>query len=227
MTMESGNEWGAIWDFGTGLHPVPESLAFQSRINENCLGLSVRGFTNQNKKVKLKEVRSKKKKMDIYETIKKRRSVRAYKSETVAEDKLKRILEAVRLAPSAHNSQPYKLIMVKDEEKKQHLAKASQNQFFVAEASIIIAGILLEPKEEMALISLAIAIDHLTLAAAAEGLGTCWIGAFSQEEVKKILNIPEKYKVAILMPLGIPADSVGAKERKTLENLICNESFKE
>jgi nitroreductase len=145
----------------------------------------------------------------------------------VPEDKLERILEAVRLAPSAHNSQPYKLIVVRDEEKKQHLASAAQNQAFIAEASIIIAGVLLEPKEEMALISLAIIIDHLTLAAAAEGLGTCWIGAFSQEEVKKILNIPEEYKVAILMPLGIPADSAGAKERKALEDLICDESFKE
>jgi nitroreductase len=117
--------------------------------------------------------------------------------------------------------------VVRDEEKKQHLASAAQNQAFIAEASIIIAGVLLEPKEEMALISLAIIIDHLTLAAAAEGLGTCWIGAFSQEEVKKILNIPEEYKVAILMPLGIPADSAGAKERKALEDLICDESFKE
>ena len=74
---------------------------------------------------------------------------------------------------------------------------------------------------------LAIAFDHMTLTAVEEGLGTCWIGAFSQEEVKKVLNVPAPYKVAALLPLGIPDDEPGVKSRKKLEELICDEEFSE
>ncbi len=169
--------------------------------------------------------------MDIYEVIKLRRSVRAYQEKKIDEAILNKILEAVRLAPSAHNAQEYKLIIVKDIERKKALAKAALNQDFIAEAPIIIVAVSLNPSHIMACeipafpVDIAIALDHLTLAAAAEGLGTCWIGAFSQEEVKKILNIPEKYKVIALMPLGFPADKPKKKIRKNLKELIKYDSF--
>jgi len=117
------------------------------------------------------------------------------------------ILEAARMAPSAHNSQPYKFIVVRDAEKRRQLAKAALDQSFIAQAPV------------------AIAIDHLTLAAVEENLGTCWIGAFSQKEVKEILEIPEKYKVVTLLPLGYPDDKASQKNRKELEELVCWENF--
>ncbi len=146
--------------------------------------------------------------MDIYETIKTRRSVRAYKPEPVPEDILNRILEAARLAPSAHNAQEYKLIIVKDSQKKQQLAKAGLYQKFISQATIIIVGVALNPKLDLDsespfyAINLAIAFDHITLIAAAEGLGTCWIGAFNQEEVKKVLNLSEQETPLYIMPVG-------------------------
>ena len=74
-------------------------------------------------------------------------------------------------------------------------------------------------------VDLAIAVDHMTLKATEEGLGTCWIGAFSQEKVKKVLEIPERYKVVVLLPLGFPADTPEPKSRKNIEEIVCYENF--
>jgi len=172
--------------------------------------------------------------MNIYETIEKRRSVRSYRSdEPVSEESLKKILEAGRLAPSAHNAQEYKFVVVKSADTRKKLAKASSEQRFIAEAPIIIVAVSLNPEHLMSsgvpayAVDVAIAIDHMTLAAVEEGLGTCWIGAFNQEEVKRILNIPEKYKVVVLLPLGVPYEEPGVKSRKSLKELVCDENFSE
>ncbi len=169
--------------------------------------------------------------MEIFEAIKTRRSVRSYKSDPVPEEKLNKVLEAGRLAPSARNGQDWKFIIVRDEKKRKELARAAHNQAFVGEAPIVIAAVSLEPEDVMPCqvptyaVDLAIAVDHMTLQAVAEGLGTCWIGAFSQEDVKQILNIPENYKVAILLVLGFPSDTPGPKTRKELKEIISYESF--
>jgi len=124
--------------------------------------------------------------MDVYEAIKTRRSVRAYQEKDIPEDVLKRILEAARLAPSAGNRQQWKFIVVRDPELRKKLVPAANNQQFVGQAPVIIVAVALEPDRVMSCevpayaVDLAIAVDHITLAATAEGLGTCWIGAFSQ-----------------------------------------------
>ena len=171
--------------------------------------------------------------MNIYEAIEKRRSVRSYRPDPVTEESLKKILEAGRLAPSAHNSQDYKFVVVKDKSKRKKLALAASEQRFILEAPVIIVAVSLNPEHMMDsgvpayAMDLAVAVDHMTLAAVEEGLGTCWIGAFSQEEIKRILNIPEKYKVAALLPLGVPYDEPGIKSRKKLKELVCYEQFSE
>ncbi len=170
--------------------------------------------------------------MNVMEAIKERRSVRAYKQKPVPEEKLQKILEAARLAPSAGNRQPWKFVVVREEEKRKKLAEAAANQSFVAEAPVVIAAVALNPDYVMRCevpsyaVDLAIAVDHMTLAAVEEGLGTCWIGAFYQNQVKEILNIPEKYKVVALLPLGYPADNPRGKSRKSLDEIICYETFK-
>ena len=168
--------------------------------------------------------------MNVFEAIKNRYSCRSYKKEPVPEEKLKKVLEAARLSPSAHNAQERKFIVVRDVEKRNQLSEAV-GQSFVAEAPVIIVAVALDPEDILSsgvpsyALDLAIAVDHMTLAATEEGLGTCWIGAFNQEEVKKILKIPEKYKVVVLMPLGFPVDKAGPKSRKNIKEIICYENF--
>lgn len=168
--------------------------------------------------------------MDVHQAIKTRRSVRNYKAEPVPEEKLKKVLEVARLAPSAHNEQEWKFVVVRDAERREQLSEAA-GQGFISEAPVIIVAVALEPEEVMSsgvpnyAIDLAIAVDHMTLAAVEEGLGTCWVGAFSQEKVKKVLGIPERYKVVVLLPLGFPADKPGPKSRKNLEEIVCDENY--
>lgn len=134
------------------------------------------------------------------------------------------------MAPSAHNDQPWKFIVVKKKEIREKLSEAAQ-QPFIAEAPVVIAAVALNPEKEMSCgvpsyaVNLAIAVDHMTLAAAELGLGTCWIGAFSQEKVMKILEVPDQYKIVTLLPLGYPADEGKPKQRKDLDQIICKEKF--
>ena len=170
--------------------------------------------------------------MEVFKAIQTRRSVRKYQSAPVPEEKLKKVLEAARIAPSAHNAQDWKFVVVKDQEKRKALAEGA-GQSFIAKSPVIIVAIGLEPEHLLSsgnpayAINLAIAVDHMTLAAVEEGLGTCWIGAFSQEEVKKALNIPEDYQVVALLPLGFPADLLKSKIRKSLKEIVSYETFTE
>jgi nitroreductase len=169
--------------------------------------------------------------MEVLDVILKRSSIRSYKPDPVPEEKLNKILEAGRLAPSAHNAQNWKFIVVKDKEKIKKIANSSLNQTFIAEAPIVIVGVSLDPEHIMAsgvpayAVDLAIAIDHMILEATELGLGTCWIGAFKNEEIKKILNIPERYKVVALFPLGYPNEKGRPKQRKPLEEIVSYDSF--
>ena len=173
--------------------------------------------------------------MNIYETIDKRKSIRSYLPEKVEEEKLERILNAGRKAPSAKNIQPWKFVVTRKSEIKNDLIKACKDQKFIGEADVILTVCVNKAEayqhqgDYMTSFAVdgAIALQHMILAAAAEGLGTCWIGAFSQDEAKKILNIPDKYKVLTIMPLGYPADSAGVKSRKDLEEIIDYEEFKD
>jgi nitroreductase len=173
------------------------------------------------------------KKMDVIEAIRKRRSVRAYRKELLPEEKLKKILEAARLAPSARNSQSYKFIVVKNQGLRQKLAREATRYSFIGEALVIIAAVSLDPEYVMSggvpahPVDIAIALDHMTLVAVEEGLGTCWIGGFYQDRVKQILSIPEKYKVVALLPLGYPAEGPKRKLRKQLKDLVCYDYFVE
>jgi nitroreductase len=159
--------------------------------------------------------------MDVYEAIKLRKSVRSYLSKPVEEDKLQRVLEAGRLAPSARNTQEWRFVVARDEETRRKLSVAAANQSFVAEAPVVLACCaetdhhLMRCGLECFPIDVAIAIDHITLAATAEGLGTCWIGAFDADEVKAVLGIPDDIVVVEVLPLGYPADP-GPKEKSRL-----------
>ena len=169
--------------------------------------------------------------MTVREAIENRYSVRAYKPDHIEEEKLELVLDAARLAPSSRNSQAWKFIVVKDPQLKTAMIEAAHNQKFVGEAPVIIVGVTLEPEHIMrcgvpaGAVDLAIAIDHITLQAVELGLGTCWIGSFYQDKVRKLLQIPQKYKVISLTPLGYPADKPGLKSRKSLDEIIAYDRF--
>jgi nitroreductase len=151
--------------------------------------------------------------MDVLEAIKTRRSVRSYSSRPIPDDVMERMKQALRYAPSASNFQPWKFILVTDAELRRKVAKAAHDQLFMADAPVTVVGCGLPDRAYKGMggygnsadVDVAIALDHLTLAAVAEGLGTCWIGAFDEQKVKHLLNVPAKVKVVAMTPLGYPA----------------------
>jgi nitroreductase len=173
--------------------------------------------------------------VDFYDVVRTRRSVRSFKKNPIPEEVLSRVLEAARVAPSGSNRQPWKFILVRDEALKQKMISACDNQKFMADAPLIVVacGQKLSfnrggyMREMSMLIDVSIAFTHLILAARAEGLGTCWIGAFKNDEIKKLLGVPEGYEVVAATPLGYPAENVFTepRDRKNLDEIVSENKF--
>ena len=172
--------------------------------------------------------------MDVMEAIRSRFSVRDYEDKAVEEEKLNSVLEAGRLAPSASNRQEWRYVVVRDRATRQKLMKAAKGQAFVAEAPVVIACCAETDEHVMTCgqlcypIDVAISVDHMTLKAVEEGLGTCWIGSFYEEDVKKILEIPDAIRVVELLTLGYPKypKVQGTKGRKKLSEIVMYEKWK-
>ena len=162
--------------------------------------------------------------MSVFDTIKDRRSIRVYKGERIPKDKLEKLLEAARLAPSAANRQNWKFIVVENEQIKNQLVTACNNQAFVGTASHVIAGIG-DSSQKWHQVDLAIALEHVVLEAVELELGTCWIGAFNEDEVKKIFKIPQDKKVVALLTVGVPAESPAARPRKAMEEIVAYNEY--
>jgi len=172
--------------------------------------------------------------MDIYEIIEHRKSVRHYKPDEIEKEKLERVMNAARLAPSGSNRQPWRFILVRDPATKAKLVPLCWRQKFIAEAPLVIVACALPSEGSVggaistSVVDTSIAVTQLMLAATHEGLGTCWIGAFEAEPVKKLLSIPADVAVAAIVPLGYPVDnSRAAKSRKSFAEIICEESYKQ
>jgi len=166
--------------------------------------------------------------MDVFEAIRTRRSIRKFRPKPIPDEKLEMILEAGRLAPSAGNRQPWRFVVVKDTERKRAVAEAAGYQMFIADASVIIAA-LGDPEASSRWFRQdpMIAVEHMVLAATALGYGTCWIGAFGEEEVKRILRIPEGLKVIALLPIGFPDEAPAPRARKPLKEIVFLEKYGE
>ncbi len=164
--------------------------------------------------------------MDVQKAIRLRRSIRDYESREVEEDKLVRVLDAGRLSPSAGNRQERRFVVVTDARTRKSLSEAANNQTFVAQAPVVIAACSVETEYVMKCgqpaypIDTAIAVDHMTLQAVEQGLGTCWIGAFDEKKVKEILNIPNTVRVVQLLTLGYPSTVPRPTSRKSLEEIV-------
>ena len=165
----------------------------------------------------------------LLEEIIKRKSVRAYMNKEVEKELLFEVLEAGRLAPSALNIQPWKFIVITDRNLREKLMVACDNQKFVGEASVVITACIVSKGYNMggwydsAILDIGIALDHMTLEAVHLGLGTCWIGDFNEESVKKLLHIPHKVRLAALLTLGYPKIK---KSRKPLDEIVSYEKYR-
>jgi nitroreductase len=169
--------------------------------------------------------------MDFHEAVKSRYSCRDYQDRPVEPEKLDRIIEAARLAPSASNRQEWRFVAVTDPAKRTALTKIAHGQKFVGQAPLVIAACALTDGHVMSCgqlsytIDVAIALEHIALAATVEGLATCWIGAFDEEPVKKLLGIPADVRVVQLMPLGYAADKRGPGTRMALRDILMHDEW--
>jgi len=169
--------------------------------------------------------------MELLDVIRKRRSIRAYGNTAVEEEKLNRILEAARLAPSARNMQERKFVVVRDRGTRTKLMEAAKNQSFVGAAPVVIAACgtiadyVMGCGQPAYTVDVAIAVDHMTLQAVAEGLGTCWVCAFDESRVKEILGVPDEVRVVALLTLGYPAEEPEPRSRKPLSEMACRDSY--
>lgn len=176
--------------------------------------------------------------MTVYDAVKNRRSVRSFSDKAISAEVLEKMKQVLRYAPSACNFQPWRFVIVTDQKLRGGLAKAACDQLWMAQAPVIVVacGFADQAYKKMGGrgnsidIDLAIALDHLTLAAVEEGLGTCWIGAFREEEVKSLLNVPGNVKVVAMIPLGYPAAAnlirpVDESRRKAESEIFSTNTF--
>jgi nitroreductase len=156
--------------------------------------------------------------------VRKRRSVRSYRPDPVPAEQLDYVLEAARLAPSWANGQCCSYLVVTDERVKHELGQAGNE--WIAQAPVIVV-ICADPKQSGTkgdqpyyLLDAGIAMEHLVLAAAEQGLGTCWIGWFDEEKARKALGVPEGVRIVASTPLGYPNEDPGPRPRKSLAELV-------
>lgn len=167
--------------------------------------------------------------MDVFQAIRGRRSIRSYKSDSIPNDALEEILDAARWAPSAGNCQPRDFIIVSDSQVKRNLCKAAFREAFIEEARVVIVVCANEMRSARVygdrgrsfycLLDAAAAVQNMLLAAYALGLGACWVGAFHDEMVANVLNLPPGVRPVAIVPLGYP-DETPRSSRMRLKDLV-------
>jgi nitroreductase len=169
--------------------------------------------------------------MEYFDLITARYSVRAYQPDPVDDEKLLQVLNAARLAPTADNRQPFKIIVIHTQNREAELRKIYNREWFTQAPIILCAcGVprlswIRRDQRRYLDVDVAIVMDHLILAATNLGLGTCWIAAFNAAAAREILRLPDEIEPLIFTPLGYPADSPRSKERKPLDDLVRYEAW--
>lgn len=166
--------------------------------------------------------------MEFSDLIRHRYSVRAYKPEPVPDELLAQVLEAGRLAPTAANKQPFRIIVIHTAGRAAELGRIYHREWFTQAPLILcVCTVRAEAwRREMydgkshADVDATIAMDHMILAAAELGLGTCWIAAFDPAAAREVLGLPREVEPVLFTPLGYPADRPGPKERRPLADLV-------
>jgi len=168
--------------------------------------------------------------MELFEVIRQRYSVRAFKNAPIGDQAEKAILEAANNAPSAGNLQAYEIVVVRDAARKRELAKVSCEQYFLVDAPVVLVFCANPDRnrekygargaERYCIQDASIACAYVQLAAAALGLGSCWIGAFEEPDVQRILKTPATWRPIAILPVGVPADAAKPRARRPLTNIV-------
>jgi nitroreductase len=168
--------------------------------------------------------------MDFYDVLKRRHSVRAFQDRGVEEGKLKQIISAFTLSPSAGNLQAYIVYIVKEKRMKEELASAALDQSFIAEAPVVLVFCADQRRSEVrygergaqlySIQDATIAAAYAQLAATAEGLGSVWVGAFDPLEVSRIVNAGPYTVPVALIPIGYPAEQPSRRERREIKEIV-------
>lgn len=170
--------------------------------------------------------------MDVFEAISQRRSIRTFKHTEIEEAKLRKVLEAARLAPSASNRQKWKFVLVRDPETRAKLAGTTYGQQWVGEAPAIVVACATEGKDVMTCgqtthtVDVSIACTMMMLEAWEQGLGTCWLGTFSEVGVKKVLDIPPHMRVVTMLPLGYPNEAPSQRPRNAFDEIVSFDKYR-
>ena len=163
--------------------------------------------------------------MDILSCIDKilnRRSIRRYKKEPVPDEVKAKILEAGRQAPSAANRQPWHFVVCDDQTMKEKLSKGKWCGF-IKDSSFTIVGVSLpfdEISRKWGVVDVTIALQNMVLAAEVQGVGSCWIGDFEEDDVKKVLGIPSEANIVAILPFGLPDEKPSSRTKKPLREIV-------
>jgi nitroreductase len=173
--------------------------------------------------------------MEVFEAISRRRSVRSYKPDAVSDGDVERLLEAAHWAPSAGNVQPWEFVVVRKPEARRALAEAAFGQLFIEAAPLVIVMCADERRSSRSYGSrgrnlfciqdTAAAVQNILLAACSMGLGTCWVGAFEEAWVRKVLRIPYGVRPVAIIPVGYPSGAVGTRSRRPVPEVVHEEVF--
>jgi len=173
--------------------------------------------------------------MDVLEAIKSRRSIRAFKNQDVPAEIVEELIDAARWAPSAGNIQPWEFIIVQKPKIKRKLVEAALGQTFIEEAPVVIVVCANEERSSQGygvrgetlycIQDIAAAIQNIHLTAYSLGLGTCWVGAFGEEETREILKIPRGIRPVAIIPVGYPAEAPTARSRRPISQIVHYETF--
>jgi len=174
--------------------------------------------------------------LDVFEAIRGRRSVRAFTKQPVSDKEVMKLIDAARWAPSAGNIQPWEFVVVRDAEIKRGLSAAALDQTFIEEAPVVIVVCANQTQSSLGygsrgvtlycLQDTAAATQNILLAAHALGLATCWVGAFDEEEARKVLNIPSGVRPVAIIPVGHPAEEPMVRSRRPLNEIVHHETFR-
>jgi nitroreductase len=167
--------------------------------------------------------------MDVFQAVKERRSIRSFLRKDISEDVLSRLIDALRWAPSAGNLQSRKFYFISDEMTKKQIAVAALNQDFLSTAPVVIVGCadssigIRYGRRGIELYSIqdvSVSVMAMMLVAFENGLGTCWVGAFQEAEVSKILNLPENLRPVAIVPVGYPGKIPKPPSRLSVKELV-------
>jgi nitroreductase len=173
--------------------------------------------------------------MDVFEAIRGRRSVRAFKKGGISDESVTNLIDAAMWAPSAGNIQPWEFVIVRKPETKRKLVEAALGQSFVEEAPVVIVVCANENRSSQrygsrgktlyCIQDTAATIQNIHLAAYSLGLGTCWIGAFSEKKAREILNVPQGIRPVAIIPVGHPSESPSPRSKRPMGQIVHDETF--